>query len=798
MPHNVLFNYINTYVAKQERTPYEKTMLVRARTRDLPPSNYLRFDLAEPLGCVLSGYELESDHISVYFDKIDQSDHHYTGYFSLKKHTYQLHVYFNDNDELIGEPTFTQLQVGAGAAASPPPLEVNPVLKEQFIQLARLRCGSTIPGLRNKLAKKIILLQDTYNRLEAEASRLSAIKPLNNDLYFAALDAIRAPLQELTRLVKHPHYLQMEQSIKKMQDAFKSLTQDSVIHLARPKHLLSMASIEELPANVPMSDQEALQPTQAALTIHLNKDIQALDEQFTAFKPSKVAENATGLRQFFIRANELSLLINESSYSVAIEQLQQLHTLNHRIHKAGETLLRTVLKKSKADPAAIAYANLLQPFDYILTYQDVVAALESKNPHRLDFLLKTGYFLVNGQPLTIEKETYASAVHYCFQQPADMASCLSVLIENGASILVDFQGLPIAYRILSTDEHPLQIALSLSEMTDRKTLSSIDFYKKLISTLRCCLITNPQESASITASIDSYQATIAQLSDASMLPRQSPLVIKEKTASLMRIIQAPCIKEHSLRLKQDPEFIRLHQQKARLSKEFMLKLPAIQKSAVLKHSAEIFKDVASILENIDDSIPYVKMKALAIDHVNGEIQYFENKIRLMDLQKTLISTQRGSISRHTKQLMAEQVRLITLTTSYEKEHGLEASRQRKADFDQELASRQQMKTSITGAMTNLQQMLDTLRQDLNFVKQANAATVTELSDDDDIELKLATFKSFFVKQADAKYHPTANAATVTALPDDDDSDDDKLELNLATFTSFEDFANQASAAKLSP
>src|SRR5436190_22646762 len=114
MARNVLFNFIELYLTDPQSPLPNCQQLERNFTKE--GREYYRFGLPHKHPVVFQDepyrYTLLNHHVSVYQTECKAnpflSQYHYTAYFKDQDEAqYQLHVYFNDKNEMTTEPVFS-------------------------------------------------------------------------------------------------------------------------------------------------------------------------------------------------------------------------------------------------------------------------------------------------------------------------------------------------------------------------------------------------------------------------------------------------------------------------------------------------------------------------------------------------------------------------------------------------------------------------------------------------------------------------------------------------------------------
>lgn len=633
MPKNTLFNFAKDHVASSKTTKYAGSTLVCATNAH--GVEYARFDLLRPskVATKVGPYELTEHHVSVYADMIDSSQYHYTGYFTKDKQSYQLHIYFNQQDSMTRGPLLSSKD------GQPNP-EIDAILSDDFASMALSQCTEVISSLRKDFSQKLIALKTTYQQLEAEATKLSENNPMQDQPYMGKLDKMLSLLKQLTPLEKHDHYERLQQLIMRMKIAYQTLS---------PVVIAPACAAAAVDDSFSYHDDSVVDKKLASIDFtSVDKEIESLLRDKIAFEPKTIEEKANQLCDLFLKSNELLLLLSDKKYTASRENLRQLYSLDHWIRREGETTLRKMLKKNDYN-----LLTMLEPFFYTLTQQDIESALETLNATKLDFLIKATGFQTNGQPVKVGQTLYPTAVHYCFQNPnlSNMVSVLSVLIEHGASLLVRDNGLPIAHHLLSDESHPLHNVFALS----KKKMGSMQFYKALITELRSPLT---KKDKVVVDAIETYTKKSSTLKDDQYLKHIAPHDFNKLEIELDRAAHNPTVSRIKEKLKLDKDLMDRIKQLNDKCMIFLQELSRSQQGNLLKNAKAILTNSNDCFDKLDCALSYEQIRPIIIDRIEKQMQLITNCERLMVLQKKIVSVQRGSVSRQDKKNLTEQANLF--------------------------------------------------------------------------------------------------------------------------------------------
>ncbi|MFI4918568.1 MAG: hypothetical protein ACHP65_03330 [Legionellales bacterium] len=653
MPTNSLFNFIKPSAPQLEVAYYEGKRV--ELLDDHQGKWYIRVALPALRMQKLLGYSLLDHHISIYEKLFDRSQYHYTGYFADNQNTqYQLHVFFDEQDEII-DYSFSRkiIQMGAEVASSRP----APIVTEHnapWINWALIQCGSLIPSLRVKLNQKTQTLEGLFTRLEEEASTLSIHAQQNHVAYATKLDDVRQALQQLIPLVQTPYYQQVDRLIKRMQVDLQRTVLLPVKKSSTPSlTMAAVATVVEVPEVV--AEDEAKKPPMT----RIDESIQTLITCFSAKPQAMTTQYASHLSTVHSEYHRLSLQLDEPDHFASPMAIRAMFVLQRQIVQAGVTLLHQSLAQNQ-----FAVAAELRLFYHKLTRTHVVTALKNKQPQQLDFLINNSDFVLNGYPIEIDEVVYPSAVHYCFQH-GDI-DALAVLIKNGASIVVpDADGIPLAHKILSEKAYAfLRPALTGTEINQNKTITSIAFYHKLIEALTGCLA--QKESAEyqyIKKAIVAYKHSLGLLYGTNHQPamvKSTKEATAAATTSVNAVIANPEVNQGFLNVLADKDIIKLKNRLASLQQELRKKE---QKNHISQFTGgrtllneQCMNLIADTLSGPMEQVSYQEIKEQTMSNLNELTALFQKKIEVMDIQKQLRSRVIGVHARISKEKRSLETR----------------------------------------------------------------------------------------------------------------------------------------------
>ncbi|WED44533.1 hypothetical protein [Legionella cardiaca] len=747
MSTNTLFNFIDLHILSLDLGAIHCNKLELDKNKD--GHLYYRCELNQSTKPVIlkNGneiYTLSEHHISIY--QIEQrnnpslSQYHYTAYFTDSKGmVFRLHVYFNDNDELTMNTVFSRKEQGSFIPVKTEDLE------SKFIELAVTSVKPVISALRKNHNNQISTLERRYIQLEKEAKALFGKKEKDTE-YLAKLNAICVTLKALIPLVRKSPYQQIYRFITRTKASMQArIIEETTTPANEPpkQQTLVAASIPAAEEKAPLITENhtflsmvaeeaslALDSPNAETSAKFNSEKKTPSERKTfAAKPQKPKKYDRALKRLHLAFEQLQtsdttaqaknienllaqtyefLLLFEEKETLSFEVIQEIDNLRRNIHLLGESLLVSLLFEKKFTLAA-----QLPSFHHLLTDKYLNLALQTRNHELLDFVLTHGDFNLNSQPVTLKVKTavmqeitYSSAITACISRDSGaspMVHCLSVLLKHGASLCVQGEnGLPLAYTIMTTDNHPLQQALINNR---NNTIDSVKFFKELRGALISYLKqgnANAIEYEAISREIENYDARIKillcpelQTTEGKKLQQRFDYFEEKHFGNLKR------------QLKEDPEISFLSSQLEAVSKSLMTQSKQPGTQLFLRKTAKAVNVLDQLLDELGIKFEFEDLKPVVIDALKGKI-LLHTKIReLQTVQAELHSHPviRKPSRRQKENLRLEQVLLKEikeLQEKYEITHQvdkLQESVAGLADLTAELNRLEKLQESLTSLST---------------------------------------------------------------------------------------------------
>lgn len=660
MVQNTLFNYIS-YSSNFDRNNNTKESSFELKSNTKGAAYYLK--QLEKDTIKICGFTLLEHHISVYEKENNFlfGQHHYTALFEDETGiNYKLHVYFDANDSLTADPVFSiynkQTQKYDLIDAAVP--------YDDFTLLAQSYIEPIMSELREKQNQTIQLLEQKYKRLEKNACTISEKPEDNRTKFLVSLTKIQEVLANIIPLVKHNHYEQIYQfisNLKKNVEQSPNTPSSELMNKPKENSVNSAKNTHNKHTLFQKSSTKAKKSQKDILSFAFDKEFSGISKIFSSLNDDNGEDKSKILAELYAQTN--GLLISSEIETVDFSALKKLKSLNGQIQKAGEEQLRTALKNGN-----FSSAQQLSAFHYILTGNYLNEALQTRNHALLNFLLSTGNFNINNQPLNINTIRYPSAVHYCFScdsKKKPMAECLDILIKNGASlhVVVGEPHVPLAHILLSTADHPLMKALDSNRVL---TLNSISFYKRLMRDLEHYRKIN-QLDESQSQQLDKWFINYAEaIKKIELMPDCSkPIgkILDEKQVAYNEKIAGTHVGQFIKQLQTDQEIKLLSSTFLSSFNDYINTLAHSQKTQVALSGMKILENMEKALLAACNTelLTFEMVRRASITYLKDSINMVENRRLLSDLQEHLRVQRPG---RAQKKMATQQNELIHKLQNY--------------------------------------------------------------------------------------------------------------------------------------
>lgn len=451
-------------------------------------------------------YRLNNHHISFY-EEVDAqhpclSAYHYTAEFiDDQKQRHALHVYFNTNDHLTLQAQFTDKR-GSEALIT--------LFEKQAIECTRphimdLKC------LRKKFLSE---LHQDYLLKQKNLGELFTQIEHSNAPYLSTLDELIEITKKLAKFEPNKHYKGLSHLLSKTKLLITSPTLIKTSTESKP--LVETSTVISF----------FKKPLSPKIQLKLKMYIDAANTTLNTYLALKNHQNFDPFQRAF---NQLNLLSLDGNTCLTPQDLHLIQRLEAVMNEEGFALLKHCLKQhdvENLDPLAVFLDDF--PKD------EINEAIASGNANTLSFLLDhcsidLNDYLIEGIPL----------VTYCMDilaiNHADQAiKCLNVLVRHNASLMIDStSGLPVAYELLSNNQHPLR---SLLISCSNETVSNPIFYQTLSRKLLPALMNKAPECTARNIKIQSDIQYYKKLVDVHSMPcspiKKASLLNLEKTLQL--------------------------------------------------------------------------------------------------------------------------------------------------------------------------------------------------------------------------------------------------------------------------
>lgn len=467
MATNKLYNFFERfYNVLKENNSFKPKSLVFKKNTENQSCAFYELSLTRPFTLIdkqQQNLKLIEHHLSFFADQEESNPHlshyHYTAYFENSAGAkYQLHVYFNQKDQLTCPPELVLIESKTKQNLS----EKDANTLSQLAVNQSMEIIAEIRVQRNALLAEYVIQFETA---ELQLCELSASLPENYAAYKSKLDESLILLSHFSAHHDNPKYEATSRLLRRI-DSFLSISNLSA------KKLI----IDEVDAVVMDDPTSSIKVTPSLdNTQNLRTLIEEVRTAKNVYLSAEKEDKLNRLEAFHNLSNEVLLLSEEPQFTPTANELHQLQSLADESQSASRGLLEHYLVLGQLDKAS-RLKNYINPIPEKL----VKLALIKGNAELLDFILTHGDFPIN----TFIVASNQNPVQYCVTNDAPekpKAACLAVLIKHGASLMIQgANGLPLAHTILSENANLRQVLHDQAQ----HTIGQRRFYQNLIQELK--------------------------------------------------------------------------------------------------------------------------------------------------------------------------------------------------------------------------------------------------------------------------------------------------------------------------
>lgn len=677
-------------------------------------SSYYRLTSKKPFqGFLIGEFIFDEAHVSIY-DQYDKTNpvlslYHITARFrhSNTKQTYRLHVYFDKQNQLTTLPAYHE-EYAPGQFRF---ISVSSDDADLFLQTALLSMQPIISALHTEQTQIIDTLTDSYKKEEQQLSLLSKDFITNKDKMLALITSLRRTLLELSQLGD---------------DEQRSFAVSTLKYFDRyEQHILSAQSdLASDPAPTEdVSEAETLTPilpykkTPPLLVADPLGHIDDIESRLQRLK-----NDSTTLSDPSFLTDEQIVLLNELRNKGLLLKAEILdQKTEHRRLMACLIRLNAfisdldVIGKKQLDHACLSSTTIdqlrclpLNGFYHLIDKRMLRYALQRRKHELLAFLLEQCPHLratMQHQSLKIGKETYPTAVHYCFSHSTqtNMDLCLSILIQYGATLHVSpsTNTPPFSHELLSNIAHPLIGAIN------KNTIKAFDktFFHHLMVHLQYYIAQNqsrltPQDSVILQKYLAIYKAQCISIGRQST---STTLLSHELIKSIHDNIGSDVI----ILLNEDAQIDALKKTRDSAYQALMKKLSPSQRRVLQRQQAEYMKKMQEIMTSpmSKGGIDYNSLQTATKNYLEKSIKWIELNSELLLVNETIIEkgplVGRAHASKERRQLVNESNKLFLAIVQLNKELAI-------SDEDLVIVERTHQLENLTLKLKKLTQCLEVL------------------------------------------------------------------------------------------
>ncbi len=301
-------------------------------------------------------YQLISHHLSFYelYDDNNSylSQYHYTAYFRDEENkTYELHVYFDQNDKLKCNPIFTLIENDKNILPESKSMQ-------SLLAFAINESVGIIRPLRELLREHNASLEKSYNQYESKLSLLSANLAFNKNKYLDLLFKTIDVLKQLVYFNNRPYFESLIKLFQRTIDEIQLLNGVDInpeLSEAQPLGKLQLNTAEKIKIR---KEKISLQGYVSTAGISRN---QFLDSKKPEAKTSNKNLIETFLK-FHQNTYEILLFADDHNYQITLDNLQKVQEMAIECTKEGQSLLQLMLIKKDYSSALnlVPYLSFIQ------------------------------------------------------------------------------------------------------------------------------------------------------------------------------------------------------------------------------------------------------------------------------------------------------------------------------------------------------------------------------------------------------------------------------------------------------
>lgn len=486
MPKNILFNLISISRQNNGSTnrPYQNAQL----KTHLQGGQYYFFPLGLPSQKVnIDHFELYEHHLSVNESPVTtldcMSDLHYTAFFKGKGNCrYRLHVYFNNNAEIIAKPYFSECNFDGSFK----PVACS-VYSEVFACLAKQHTQTLLIKLVEAKNNELASYKKAYNEVDLTLSTLCMDPLKNKDMIIdlisrqiGMIESIESLTQfstrssELSELVGRKHLLRiLGRSILTAKPEVSPPASESSSSSAPP----TLPATKPLAKNKAPAQKTALQEKQE----NLPEELEHLENnyaQLLKLPSSNCSDSRRLLADLHPKLWELEFKLRHFA-EPEFAMIRRFEKLKKEVEKNAKLQLLNLLLTGKFNEA-----KELASFYTLIPENTALLALQRDNKALFEFLLKNNIVDARISQFEIKEVNYHSLLDFCFSnQKLDL---LKVLLNHKVSLLEinPKTNLPFATELVNNPNHPLYPALQQANTHAEQLM-----YSRLERILHLCLPT---------------------------------------------------------------------------------------------------------------------------------------------------------------------------------------------------------------------------------------------------------------------------------------------------------------------
>lgn len=666
---NDLFNYLNDLIQNSRLTAFEAN---RKTSREGIP--YIMLPLQATFNKLLIDdqiYQVTEQHISIFANVTAYSHHspyHFTAHLQAEnKTTFKLHVYFDQNDKVIGHISLKECLTTATDNE-----KVTYIKSDTASMLSAWAQAEATPCMTKLMQQRNHTLNSLISRLETALIALSDEYHLLDSKDEAVLNSLQAKTADLRKKAKAIAFIDSQFTHPLLEELEKNIEWD----LAYLQHARYQQQQEKTPEQVHHSSkiQMTLSPTKSGKKsahkaqtktpkhrqekARITQEIKAVDKDLRELVALGDTLKHAGLDKG--KQSELAFALYQQSLNFLLILAETQHPQKaacsfqaQRLQMEASTLCQALLN----DALTCDDKHVITQLKTFLGHspdKHLQYAIDQNDEQMIHDVLTNSDLAINRIRLKVDSDTEKHPLIYAFQQ--NKFEAFRALVEEGCNLLVPYEDeLPLLHTLLSSEFEEY-----FNYVTRKLTMLELKlFSRQLIFSLESYLDRHPALSEevrkNIELSINRYTltqtctTTIKELISGS---EKHYALVNTQGASLQNEILTSIPSDVRNSLVNDPTFLQLLNKYVEAMNSFFQQLDPRERQQLLrfgkKHVEQIFSS------NTETAAKLLEHKGLLYEVFKQQIEAFQ----LLAMQRSLENQRKKTKNKSVRKTIDVQLAAI--------------------------------------------------------------------------------------------------------------------------------------------